>query len=128
MRSHSAAVLVTIALSPVCLFAQIGSLSIISGVLQTEDGKRVDALVRAMRIPSAPVPGLAVAAPGLTKHIRVSAKDKDGAFSFSGLEAGMYELCATVPAGGYLDPCLWDKTGVLVNLPSLQIVKGVNIT
>jgi len=25
-------------------------------------------------------------------------------------------------------PCLWDRTGVLVNLPPLQIIKGVTIT
>jgi hypothetical protein len=128
MRVLNKIVLISFALSQIHAYAQSGNLAIISGVLQTEDGKRVDAVVRATRIPSAPVGrGRQAPTPGLSKHVRVSAQDKSAAFTFNGLEAGMYELCAFVPEGGYVDDCLWEQNGVLVNLPSPQIVKGVTI-
>ena len=128
MRSYHKPALLVFTLFPALAYAQSGNLSIISGVLQPEGGKRVDAIVRAMRVRSAlSGPGRPVPVPGLTQYVRVSSKDRDLAFSFSGLDPGIYELCATVPAGGYLDPCLWDKS-VLVNVPASQIVKGVTIT
>ena len=103
-------------------------LSIITGVLQTETGQPVDAVIRAARVRTPPArPGLGPAAPLTPQFVNVTTKAGSGAFTFTGLPAGMYELCVTVPDGGFVDPCLWEKSGVMVNVPDQQVVSGVVI-
>jgi hypothetical protein len=53
---------------------------------------------------------------------------KSGAFSFNGLTPGTYELCATVIGGGYVDPCLWESTGLIVKVAAGQTISDVAFT
>src|SRR5438874_11332306 len=72
-------------------------LSIITGVLQTETGQPVDAVIRAARVRTPPSrPGQAPAPPLTPQFASVTTKAATGSFMFTGLPARMYELCATV--------------------------------
>ena len=103
------------------------NLSGISGVLTTETGKAVDAVIRAYLVNASPfAPAKSPAPSGPPVYAYITAK-KSAAFSFTSLAAGMYELCATVPDGGYVDPCLWEAHGVIVNVPANQVVTGISI-
>jgi hypothetical protein len=80
----------------------------ISGVLTGDDGKAVDAVIRAAR--TSPLPAV-------VSSVKTTA---GGAFQITGLPPGAYELCATAIAGGYVDPCLWEPSGVMVTLAAGQ--------
>lgn len=82
-------------------YAQTGA---ISGVFKTNDGKSVAAVIRATRVMPTP------ASPATMTTAA------DGKFSFSGLTPGLYQLCASVPAGGYIDICLWEPSGLVVSV------------
>jgi len=93
----------------------------ISGTLKTEDGTPVDALIRIGR-PSSPT-GLGVTSPlpALpTVAVNLAASNTSGAFQATSLPPGTYEICATVLAGGYTDPCLWETSGTLVTVAAGQ--------
>ena len=51
-----------------------------------------------------------------------------GAFAFTGLAAGSYEICASVPGDSYTDPCVWNGSGLPVTLNAGQSIVGVNLT
>ena len=59
----------------------------------------------------------------------------DGTFTFSGLGAGTYRLCAQKPSASLLDPCLWRSQPTMVSVSagaqagpvSLSIQRGVLI-
>jgi hypothetical protein len=98
------------------LFGQSAPVGSIQGAFQTEDAKSATAVIR-----------LAMIKPQPRTPVSVQT-GPSGSFSFSGLEAGTYELCASVADGGYVDPCLWEASGVLVTLASGQAATGVTIT
>lgn len=103
--------------SAAILHAQSGNSASISGVLRTGEGISVVAFVRLGRTSPTPM-----------SPVHVATDAKTGAFSFSGLTAGTYELCATVIGGGYVDPCLWENTGLIVKVAGGQTVADVAFT
>jgi len=76
--------------------------------------------------------GAAVApAPGEPFANGIATAGADGAFAVTGLPAGSYTLCASVPSAPYLDPCVWQQP-ILVTIapgstikPNLVLRKGV---
>ncbi len=70
-------------------------------------------------------------APGETVKSGATSADAGGAFALSGLPAGSYAICASVPGLPYLDPCKW-SAGPIVNVSAnattgytLALTKGV---
>jgi len=59
-------------------------------------------------------------APAVTQVATAAA---DGTFQISGLPEGAYQLCTTVTAGGYVDPCLWEQSG-----PVFMLFAGQHLT
>jgi hypothetical protein len=82
----------------------------ISGVVIGDDGRLLAGVVTAHRMGMPAASGRADAA-------------ADGSFAISGLPAGTYGLCATIKAGGYLDPCAWSAV-----IPSVQLDAGKTVT
>lgn len=78
----------------------------LSGVVVGDDGQPLVAVVVANRAGTPPASGHAESA-------------VDGSFSISGLSPGVYDLCASVKGGGYLDPCAWSP-----ELPTARIAAG----
>jgi len=84
-----------------------GNTGNIVGEFQTIDNRQVAAVIRTFRIK-----------PTQSKPTTVSTAP-NGAFSFAGLPAGTYVVCASVPGGGYVDPCLFDAA-----LPEVTVGPG----
>jgi hypothetical protein len=69
------------------------------------------------------------AAPGNNQNVR---SGSDGAFAFSSLPAGTYQICVQVPNGSLLDPCQWSAAppsgtvtaGQTVKLGTIQVAAG----
>lgn len=53
---------------------------------------------------------------------------KDGAFAFTGLEAGVYHFCASLPGSTWLNPCDWETKRVTAQLNANQIMKDVVVS
>ena len=53
---------------------------------------------------------------------------KDGAFAFTGLEAGVYHFCASLPGSTWLNTCDWDTKRATVELKENELLRGVVIT
>jgi hypothetical protein len=83
----------------------------ISGVVAGDDGKLLAAVVTANSTGSP-------AASGRTESA------SDGSFIISGLPAGVYELCAAVLGGGYLDPCAWSEVQQLAQVTPGKTLAG----
>jgi len=90
------------------------SIGSISGTLQTEDGKSATAVIRALRI--SPLP---TGAPIVVTSASATV------FQIPGLPPGNFEICATVLAGGYVDPCLWESSGLLVTVKAGQTTSTI---
>lgn len=98
------------------LYAQPGATASISGTLKTQDGKSVTSVVR-LRSKSNPYAAPASVTP-----------PAGGAFTFAGLAAGVYEVCANVLDDYYVDPCLWSNAGLPVTVQAGQAVTGLTLT
>ena len=88
--------------------------SAISGVVVGSDGSSFAAVVTAGRTATPPARGRVVTGP-------------NGTFTITGLTAGTYMLCAYAKAGGYLDPCVWNRDAPTVDVGANQTVTGQRI-
>jgi hypothetical protein len=53
---------------------------------------------------------------------------KDGAFAFTGLEAGIYHFCASLPGSTWLNNCDWETKRIVVQLNANQMTKDVVVS
>ena len=116
MRTATALLLLCFILVTGTLLAQSVATGGISGVLTTEDGRLVSAQIVAIK--ASPMP------PAPPVRITTGA---GGSFSFTGMAEGPWELCPTLPAGGYIDPCIWERSGPMVTVTRGKTVSGVTI-
>ena len=54
--------------------------------------------------------------------------DANGAFSFTGLSASSYQVCAQLPHTQWLSPCAWGTTPPVVSLSAGQPTANVSVT
>jgi len=67
---------------------------------------------RVANIKGVPVPStIHLRTMGSAKAIATVKSGGNGSFSFSGLSAGFYQVCATPSIPGYVDSCLWRSGG-----------------
>jgi hypothetical protein len=52
----------------------------------------------------------------------------DGTFAFTGLDPGIYRLCAQLTGKAWLNPCEWGHSNTTVILTSEQIRQGIVLT
>jgi len=113
LMSRTSVHLVFFCLLGASLFAQSAN---ISGTLKTEDGKQVAATVRLRSASDPHMLPLSVTPP------------PSGAFAFSGVPPGSYEICASVAAETHTDPCMWNGSGLPVTVKAGQSVTGADLT
>ncbi len=110
-----------------------GAPAALQGLVRDTQGKPIAAAqVRYQRVvPYVHIGARTVPAPGEPFANGTAAADTGGAFGATGLPAGSYTLCASVPSAPYVDPCVW-RQPILATLaagttstPTLVLEKGV---
>jgi len=113
LMSRTSVHLVFFCLLGSALFAQSAN---ISGTLKTEDGKQVTSTVRLRSAGDPRMLPLSVTPP------------PSGAFSFTSVLPGSYEICASVAGETHTDPCMWNGSGLPVTVKAGQSVTGADLT
>ena len=111
------------------LFAQAGASGQINGLIEDPDGKpipqaNVAILVRPPALPTDPFQPF---------NAEVTT-DANGKFNVTGVPAGRYAVCVSVPNSNLLPPCAWERpslvalaTGQTLSLAPIRLKKGVDL-
>ncbi len=114
IRNQSVARMVVLAFSGALAWAQSGG---VAGVVKDQQGRPVaGAQVSLLRRPAGP-------ADTVPYHASADAL-ANGGFSFSGVPAGRYQLCAQKGNSDLLNPCTW-ASGPMVNVGSAAITQDI---